>query len=261
MSAATCLAAKFLSVDIFLFEPNMVIGKSNRLFLKFSKKIFCYSPDLKNFPKKYLNKINVIPPLLRREIYDFKNLKKESKKNFQILIIGGSQGAQIFEKNLIPLILDLSKKLNIYIYHQVKTNEKNYNELSKIYIDNKIQFKLFNFEEDIYKYIFNSDIVITRSGASTLAELIFLNTPFITIPFQHSKDNHQLENALYYEKKGCCWLFEEKNFFTGNSNNFLFNLLKNTEDIIEKKENMKKISYQNTWNNINEILTVNINEN
>ena len=261
MSVPTCLAAKLLGLDIFLFEPNMVIGRSNRLFLKFAKKVFCYSSDLKNFPKKHFNKIKTIPSLLRKELYEFKNIKKENKKNFRILIIGGSQAAKIFEQKLVPLILELSKKFDIFIYHQIKNNEEKYKEISNIYQNSRINFKLFNFEKNIHEYIFDSDLVITRAGASTLAELVYLNTPFIAVPFSYSKDNHQLENAFYYKNKNCCWVFEEKDFFKENSNNFLLNLIKNTSDLAEKKENMKKISYQNTWNNINEILTKTLNEN
>ena len=61
--------------------------------------------------------------------------------------------------------------------------------------------KLFNFEENIFKYISEANLAISRGGASTLSELAFLKVPFITIPFKHAKDDHQLENAIYYEKK------------------------------------------------------------
>ncbi len=261
MSIPTCLAAKSLNLDIFLFEPNMTIGRSNRFFLGLSKKIFCYSSNLKYFPKKYKNKIKLIPSLLRKEIYQLKKDKKKDNKIFKILIIGGSQGAEIFEKKLFSLIFGLSKKLNIFVYHQVKINEKKYKEISEIYQENKINFELFNFNHNIHKYICDSDLVITRAGASTLAELVYFNVPFVAIPFPYSKDDHQLENANYYMNKNCCWVFEEKNFFTENSNNFLLNLANNTNEILDKKENMRKISYQNTWNNINEILTKTLYEN
>ena len=81
MSVPTCLAAKFLGLNIFLFEPNMVIGRSNRFFLSFAKKIFCYSKDIKRFPKNKINKIIIIPSLLKKEIYDLK------KKKNKIIII------------------------------------------------------------------------------------------------------------------------------------------------------------------------------
>ncbi len=261
MSIPTCLAAKILGLDIFLLEPNMAIGRSNRFFLNFSKKIFCYSTNLKYFPKKHKKKIIVIPSLLREEVYEIKNAKKKEYKNFKVLIIGGSQGAMIFEKKLIPLINQLSKKLNIFVYHQIKFNENKYKEISETYRKNNINFELFNFKHNILKYISDSDLVITRAGASTLAELVYLNIPFVAVPFSHSKDNHQLENANYYMNQNCCWVFEEKNFFTENSNNFLLNLVNNTHEIKDKKENMRKISYQNTWNNINEILVKTLYEN
>ena len=51
MSLPLCLAAKILSIKIFLFEPNMVLGRANNFFLQFSEKIFCYKNSIKNFPK------------------------------------------------------------------------------------------------------------------------------------------------------------------------------------------------------------------
>ena len=261
MSIPTCFAAKILGLDIFLLEPNMAIGRSNRFFLNFTKKIFCYSANLKYFPKKYEKKIIVIPSLLRKEIYEIKSNKEKEYKKFKILIIGGSQGAMIFEKKIIPLIIQLSKKINISVYHQIKFDEKKYKEISETYQKNNINFELFNFKHNILKYISESDLVITRAGASTLAELVYLNIPFVAVPFPQSKDNHQLENANYYKNKNCCWVFEEKNFFKENSNIFLLNLVINTNEIKGKKENMRKISYQNTWNNINEILVKTLYEN
>ena len=77
MSLPLCLSAKVLKIKIYLFEPNMVIGRSNKFFIKFSEKIICYSEVLKNFPEKYNHKIFVINPLLRKKIY---NEKKKYKK-------------------------------------------------------------------------------------------------------------------------------------------------------------------------------------
>ena len=52
MSLPLCLTAKILSIKIYLFEPNMVLGRSNKFFIKFCEKIFCYSDRIKNFPNK-----------------------------------------------------------------------------------------------------------------------------------------------------------------------------------------------------------------
>ncbi len=260
MSLPVCIAAKILKCKIFLFEPNMVIGRSNLIFLKICTKIFCYSEKIVNFPKKFENKIQILPPLLREDIYlkERKNkFKFENKINF--LIIGGSQGSDYFQNNLKNCILTLSKKYNIFVYHQV--NEKNFQQLQSFYNENKINCDLFDFKNSMTQIISDSDICISRSGASSLAELVHLNIPFITVPFPYSKDNHQLYNAIFYKQKNCCWMIEQKNIKKNELLDLIVNILSNENDVKLKMSQMKKISYQNTWNNINQKLLKYFNEN
>ena len=66
--------------------------------------------------------------------------------------------------------------------------------------------------ENFADYIQQSDLCISRAGASTLAELSVMNVPFIAVPLPTSKDNHQLENANFYKNKDCCWLIEQTYF-------------------------------------------------
>ena len=73
----------------------MVLGRSNKFFIKSCEKIFCYSNKIKNLPNKYISKISIIPALLRKKFYDVK--KADIDKNINLLIIGGSQGAKIFD--------------------------------------------------------------------------------------------------------------------------------------------------------------------
>ena len=94
MSLPIILAAKLLKLDIYLIEPNIVLGRSNRMFLGSCKKIFCYTNKIKNFPNKFKNKIVVINPLVKENIYKLSLIPK-NQKIFTILIVGGSQ-VQIF---------------------------------------------------------------------------------------------------------------------------------------------------------------------
>ena len=198
MSVPLILAAKFLRIDIYLIEPNQVLGRSNRYFLKSCKKIFCYSDEIKNFPNMYKDKIIKINPLVRENTY---NVEKnfENKKKFNILVIGGSQGASFFDKDLKNSIINISKKKTIKIIHQ--TSEKNISSLKDFYSDNNIENIIFSYKKNLVDIIKETDLCITRAGASTLAELSVLNIPFIAVPLPTSKDNHQLENANYYKKK------------------------------------------------------------
>jgi UDP-N-acetylglucosamine--N-acetylmuramyl-(pentapeptide) pyrophosphoryl-undecaprenol N-acetylglucosamine transferase len=258
MSIPLCLASKILNIKLFLFEPNMVLGRSNKFFIKSCEKIFCYSGKIKNLPTNYTKKISVIPALLRKKFYDVK--KAESiDKNINLLIIGGSQRAKIFDTLIKSSIIKLSKKYNLKIYQQ--TNLVNFESLKNFYKDKNINYELFDFNEDISNLMSKSNICITRAGASTLAELIFLNLPCVAIPLPTSKDNHQFENALFYNKIGCNWILNQNEINDESVTNKLFNIIDNKDEFLVKKINMKNFSYQNTWNNVNQKIISVINEN
>ena len=235
MSVPICLAAKILNIKIYLFEPNMVIGRANKFLVKFCTKLFCYSEKIINFPKKYIDKIFFINHLLRKEIYNYNNLDKEEiNTNVNLLIIGGSQGAKFFDQNLKNSIINISKKFRIKVYHQISSSD--IRDLEFFYKEYEIENKLFNFEDNIFKYISASNLAITRAGASTLSELAFLKVPFVAIPYKFATDNHQLENAREYEKKEACWILKEEEFNQNKLTTLLFTIIQNKEDYLRKKQ-------------------------
>ena len=261
MSLPLCLSAKILKIKIYLFEPNIVIGRSNKFFLKFSEKIITYFQNLKNFPEKYSNKIFFINPLLRKKIYQKKqNSENRIKKTFTILIIGGSQGAEFFDNEISELMIDLFKDYKISLIQQI-TDENKKKIIREKYKEIGLQNELFSFNDEIYQKYNQVDFAITRSGASTISELIFFNIPFLAIPLPKSKDNHQYYNAKDYSDKKLCWLTNQSDYKREILKEFILNLIQNPDDYLEKKNNMSKFSYQNTWNNINQKLLALINEN
>jgi UDP-N-acetylglucosamine--N-acetylmuramyl-(pentapeptide) pyrophosphoryl-undecaprenol N-acetylglucosamine transferase len=258
MSLPLCIASKIFNIKIFLFEPNMVLGRANRLFLRFSKKIFCYSDKIKNFPANLKKKILIIKPLLRREFYSIKsNDNFENKIN--LLIIGGSQGAELFDSVVNDTIIKLSKKYEFKIFQQ--TNSKNFQKIKNHYIKHNIKNELFDFNEKVSDYMQQSNLCLTRAGASTLAELTFLNIPYLAIPLPFAKDNHQQENANFYKDKGCNWILNQSELNETVLTSKLINIIENKAQYFDKKKNMKNLSYQNTWNNINQKIITTINEN
>ena len=258
MSFPLCIAAKLLFIKIYLLEPNMVIGRANNFYLKFSEKIFCYSKSIKNFPNKFLNKVVIIQPLVRAIFYkDKENFTKNKKFNF--LVIGGSQSANVFNFEINEVFVQLSKNFPIKVVHQ--TNEKNMDKLRDFYIKNNIDFEVFTYSQNLINFIKQTDLCITRGGASTLAELSLLNIPFFVVPLPSAKDNHQYENALYYKKNNCCWIIEQKNFNKIELKKMFFNILTNNNEYLEKKENLKKLNNQNSWKNLNQKILDTLNAN
>ena len=258
MSLPLCLAAKILKIKIFLLEPNMIIGRANKLFLNFCEKIICYDANVINFPKKFINKLVVSTPLLRKRYYERDNNLKLDKI-FTIIVIGGSQGAQIFDELLHKTFIKIAKIRTLKVIHQTK--EKNINFLKNLYSKNDVENIVFEFDQNLDKLLNQADLCITRAGASSLAEIASLKLPFIAIPLPTSKDNHQFQNAKYYENKNCCWIIDQSNFDQLKFDDLLLDILKNSDDFIMKKNNLENLNYQNTWNNVNQNLLKIINEN
>ena len=237
MSLPLCLAGKILNIKIFLLEPNMIVGRANKFFLNFCEKIICYSKNINGLPNKFKNKIEISSPFIRKQYYE-KKFKENNNEIFTIMIVGGSQGAQIFDEIIHESIVKISKIKPLKIIHQ--TSQKKVNFFKKFYSENNLENIVFNFDNNLDMLISQSDLCITRAGASSLAEIALLNVPFIAIPLPTSKDNHQFENANYYKDKDCCWIINQKSFDRQKFQSLLLDILKNKDDLTKKKKELRK---------------------
>ena len=251
MSLPICIASKIKGLKIYLVEPNSVLGRANSFILSLSKKIICYDKNIKGFPNKYLNKINVINPILRRDVYlSSKNNKDKFDSIKKILVLGGSQGARFFDKNITHLLLKVSKKIQIEVCQQVYDNEEK-KIIENKYLNAKINSILFKFDEKLYNKVGQFDLAITRAGASAVAEFAFFNIPFIAIPFPFAKDDHQYFNAKFYENLNSCWLFRQNKFETNLISDLIIKLFNDSDEYFNKKNNLREISIKNTWDHVN----------
>ena len=247
MSLPLCLASNLLNIKIYIFEPNSVLGRANKLILNFAEKIICYEKNLKGISKKLSNKIYLVKPLLRKEIYKYKkneNTKIAEKK--KILIIGGSQGAKFFDEFITKIIIKLSKIEKVQVLQQVINVNKREN-IKELYQKNHIEHELFHFDDKVLLKALNYDLAITRSGASVISELGYLNIPFVAIPYPYAKDNHQYYNAEFYEKNKSCWLIMQKDLEENNFTDFIIKIFKDQNEYFVKKNNLIQLTKENTW--------------
>jgi len=242
--------SNFLNIPLLIYENNMIFGRANRYLSKFSKKILIANNIETNFLKKYKEKIYEVGPILNKDIINTSLIAKDrNKSNFTILVLGGSQGAEIFGK-IIPSTIVKVKKLGyeIEIIQQCLLEQKD--SISSFYDNNNIKNYIFDFDKNILKLILRTDLAISRCGASTTSELTHTITPFIAVPLPDSIDNHQYLNAKYYEKKGCCMILEQKNFNTDNLFNLIIETVKNKNKLEIMRTNMKKNYRNNVYSNI-----------
>ena len=117
-SIPICISAKIIGINFFIYENNLLAGKSNRLLSPFAKRILVSYRDVKGFKQKYSKKVSYVGNIIREKILNFKSQNRSSKK-ISVLILGGSQAAKIFAEK-IPRIIKLckSQKIDIKIFQQ-----------------------------------------------------------------------------------------------------------------------------------------------
>ena len=250
-SFPVCFAAFILRIKFVIYENNLIIGKANKFLLPLAKKIFVSYQDLEGIPDKYGNKIVPIGNLVREEIIKNRLIldkKKDEFNNLRILILGGSQAAKIFAELLPPIFEKIKNSgISIEIYQQCQENQNIL--LSEFYKKTKINYEIFNFTDNIIEYYLKSNLVITRSGASVLGELININIPFISIPLPSSADNHQYKNAEFYLNKGYGYLLEEKDV-KNRLYDLISNIFKDKSSIKNILSNQRQYSDKNIFRNL-----------
>ena len=258
-SFPVCVASYLLKIPIIIYENNLVLGKANKALLPIAKKIFVSSNNTTGIHKKYLNKIFVCGYLLRKEIFQIKiNNLKTNNDELSILIVGGSQSAKVFGDKITEIIVECKKaNVNFKIYQQCLDNQME--KIKKIYDKYKISYKLFSFSESLSNYFKDSDLAISRSGASSIAELINLRIPFIAVPLPSSAEDHQLKNAENFQKKGYCILLEEK-FISSKLFEILMHFNKNREKLLALKSKMEEHSDKDSLSNVNKFIGKFLNE-
>ena len=182
------LASTFLRKKIVLFEANCVLGKVNRLFARVASKIAIQFPLSSPLSKTIL--VSLLP--WGKKVEEQKVSCQEARIYFglhpnrtTLLVFGGSQGAA-FLNEVMPQVALLFPEMQI-IHCTGKGRA--------VYPHKNVCVK--EFEERMDLAYTAADIVICRSGAGTLGELIRYKKPSLLIPFPFASDHHQLENGRF----------------------------------------------------------------
>lgn len=203
----TMLAAIVLGKKIILHEANTVIGKVNRLLLFKAKYLTTGFKAIYGVSPKYQDKVIYTGNPIRSEI-NISSLAFKADK-LSILIIGGSQGAKIFSKMIPDMIVNLPEKIKSKLYICQQVREEDVDLIKDRYLKEGIDCEIKSFFNDMGNKFANANLVIARSGASTISELIKVALPAIFIPYPTAADNHQYYNAKEIVDMEAGWLVKE----------------------------------------------------
>lgn len=201
VSLPIVLAAGRLGIPVYLQEQNAVAGVANKVGARYAKTIFVTSDAAAAaFPAEktmvFGNPVRKLPAgdeLARPAEF------AEGKK--AVFIVGGSQGAAGINAKIEESIKQIAERKDVNVVWQVGV--KNVDAISSR-VGDIPNVAIRGFLDGIYAYMNSADLIISRAGASALAEILAFGKPSILLPYPHATANHQEHNARVVEKAGAC---------------------------------------------------------
>lgn len=181
------IAAVLLRIPVILFEPNVVPGVANRVVARFAAKAAVhFAPTGRWFRSFEVTGVPVRP--------SFFALPERKSKQPTLLVFGGSQGARALNRILRESAAELLQRVpNLSIVHQ--TGEREFSDVCGFYAEQQIKVEVSAFIDNMAQSFADADLVVCRSGASTVAEIAAAGKCALFVPFPGAADDHQLRNA------------------------------------------------------------------
>lgn len=257
-SFPTGIGAAITRFPLFLHEQNAIIGRTNKFLKLFARKIltsFKKTIGIEGHSKAVFTG-NPVRVQILNQIE--KSLEEKNKDKFHILITGGSQGARIFT-DIIPVafgFLSEEKRKQITVLHQ--TRPADVSETQELYNNQKVNATVVPFIEDMGEEMVKADLVICRSGASTLAELSTLGRVAFFVPLPTAADDQQTINAEYFVRHGAGKMIPQKDVSPMLIASMIAEYMRFPEKLEKAQSVARKLGKTNATEEIFQIITENI---
>lgn len=249
ITAPVLYAAHSLKYKTIIHEQNSIPGVSNKFLAKF---VDCVCVSLPGSLEYFDKKKTVYTGNPRSE--EITHVRKVSKKTLGfsedkklVVIVMGSLGSTTMTKKIKQLIGDFKGKE----YQVVIVTGKGYYDDYKD-IDVPKNVKLVPFLENFINILKDSDLIVSRAGASTIAEITAIGLPAILVPSPYVTHNHQYMNAKELEDVGACTIITEDNFSSDEVVSKVDELLNDSDAYKKMQKNSKKLGINDSAKRIYE---------
>ncbi len=248
------VAAMLLRKKFMLHEQNYIPGRLNRFFSKFARKVFISFEQTREYLPAQQKKIVWTGNPVRDTVRKFEKEKKDYHRwhlkpgRFTIIAFGGSLGAGKLNNMILDLYAYFRKndKLQIMIitgkrfYRQFKLAAE---KITKD--DHRILLSMIPYTQQMARIYRIADLIISRAGANTIAELALTDVPAILIPYPYAVGNHQYFNAKFLADHGRAILIQDKDLSSelliDNISGLIEHNKKNCHNLLNKKVRLKKV--------------------
>lgn len=184
------LAAKTLRIPCFIVEQNSVLGLTNKILAKLSDVVFTSFLKTIDVTENIKDKIKCLGNPIRQEFYAIDSPSEFKEGELRVLVFGGSLGAKEINELIREFLKSYQGSIKLKITHQIGKNR-----LDVVKVNENIDYKQLEYIDDMPGEYKKANIVIARSGASTVSELALVKRTSILIPITFHADKHQVHNA------------------------------------------------------------------
>jgi len=214
-SVPTMIAASRLDVPTLIHEQNALLGRANRLLARRVRRIATSFPNTSGIATGHAAKVVVTGNPVRPAIALMRGVGYPAVTGdapFRILVLGGSQGAHIMSA-VVPsglALLDAGLRRRLEVAQQARPEDLE--AVRATYRDAGIAAESASFFDDVPARLASAHLVISRAGASSVAEIATVGRPAILVPFAAAAEDHQTLNARALAAEGAAWVTTEPDF-------------------------------------------------
>ena len=206
------IAARLHGLPLLVHEQNRAPGLTNRILSRIARRV------LSGFPGSFAaDREEVVGNPVRAEIAALPSPEQRLAGRvgpMRLLVLGGSQGARALNNAVPKALAALGDSVAIEVWHQC--GEKLHGEAQQAYRGAGVEGRVDAFITDMAAAYAWADLVVCRSGASTLAELCAVGIGSVLVPFAAAVDDHQTRNADYLVERGAAELLKQDDALAAN---------------------------------------------
>jgi UDP-N-acetylglucosamine--N-acetylmuramyl-(pentapeptide) pyrophosphoryl-undecaprenol N-acetylglucosamine transferase len=206
------LAAAMLRVPLLVHEQNAVLGRANRLIAKRAARLALTFAATRGAEQVAGDRQVVTGNPVRAEVAALRERPYRApgaEEPLRVLVVGGSQGARVFGEIVPAAIACLGKPERMRLELTQQCRPDDLERVASAYAGLGLAADLASFFDDLPERMTRAHLVISRAGASSVAELLALGRPALLVPYRFAADDHQRANAEAVSRAGAAWLIEE----------------------------------------------------
>ena len=206
------LAAALLRIPVLVHEQNAVLGRGNRMVARRAARLALTFEATRGAEAVPGGRRVVTGNPVRMEVASLRDRPYRPPAGHQpvkVLVVGGSQGARIFSEVVPAAIARLAKSERARLALTQQCRPEDLERVASAYAGLGFEAELARFFDDLPERMAHAHLIISRAGASSVAELLALGRPALLVPFRLAADDHQRANAEAVSRAGAGWLIEE----------------------------------------------------